>query len=192
MLRTSAVVSSVLLVASLTVFPRSVMAGTLATAPYPCHMGTRMVHLIPNSRPGEPHAPTEDAIPREGKPSALHSMRAARLQCVTAIASINADETASAIWTNNCMYFGSSLSLSENGPAFWSDGFHVCRAEFTNGLPVGVPVYYRLTYIPVQGMPHALCPRGEVVHGITGSFTIPESALGAKTPYFVPVLRVHC
>ena len=198
MIRTLAVVSSILLVSSLTVLPRSVVAGTLATAPYPCHMGARMLHVNPTSRPGEPHASMQAAIPGEGKPSTLHSMRASRLQCVSAIASFDANATlvASAVHANltdYCLYISASLSLSENGPAFSSDAFHMCHAEFTNGLPVGVPVYYRLTISSVQGIPLALmCPGGEVAHGSTGSFTIPESALGAKTPYFVPVLKVSC
>jgi hypothetical protein len=115
-------------------------------------------------------------------------MQAALLRCVKAVAIVNTDATPAAIWTNNCLYFSASLSLSENGQAFWSDYMHACRSEFTNGLPVGVPLYYRLTF----NRPENLCRGSEVANGLRGSFTIPESALAAKTPYFIPVLKVSC
>lgn len=189
-IRVLATIGTVLLLSGLTASPKPVIAQTMATAPYPCHMGPRMLHVGPTGHPIMPHAATRAAIPALGAPAPIRSMQAARTQCVNAVAVINADKTPAAPWSNNCWYFSASLSLSENGPSFWRDHTpYSCVFTFTNGLPVGVPLYYRLTY---GNPPVNVCLHGEAASGLRGSFTIPESALAARTPYFIPTLKVGC
>ncbi len=175
------------LLAGLTMVPKPAAAGTTA-APNPCHMGPRMLHAPPASPPIGQRAPTRAALPPLGLPAGAHSMQRIPLRCVNAVAVVNADATPAAIWTTNCMYFSASLSFSENGPAFWSDSIHLCRFEFANGLPVGIPLHYRLTF----NRPGNLCRGNQPADGLRGTFTIPESALATRAPYFIPVWKVRC